>query len=58
MRERGDGKTGFDTEDEMERKRGGNVESGSGDPVPSLLVCVWGGAAVKSIEARGWGKES
>lgn len=41
----------------MERRRGGNIESGSGDPVPSLLVCVWGGAAVKSIEARGWGEE-
>ncbi len=41
----------------MERKRGGNIESGIGDLVPSLLVCVWDGAAVKSIEARGWREE-
>lgn len=48
---------GSDREEEMERKRGGDRESGSGDPVPSLLVCVWGGAAVKSIVARGRGEE-
>lgn len=52
-----DEKIGLDKEDEIERKRGKNIKSGSGDPVQSLLVCVWGGAAVKSIEARGWGKE-
>ena len=46
---------GLDREEEMERKRGGDIESGSGDPVPSLLVCVWAGAAVKSIVACGRG---
>lgn len=53
--EKRDGKTGLDAEDEIKRKGAGNVECGRGDPVQSLLVCVWGGAAVKSIEAHGWG---
>lgn len=48
-------KDGLDTENGMERKRGGNTESG-GDPVPSLPVCVWGGAAVESTVARGSGE--
>lgn len=49
----GGGKLGLDAEGGMEKKRGRSVQSGSGDPVPSLLVCVWRGAAVKSIVARG-----
>lgn len=49
----GGGKLGLDAEGGMEKKRGRSFQSGSGDPVPSLLVCVWRGAAVKSIVARG-----
>lgn len=50
-----DGKTWLDAENEIKRTGDWNVECGSGDPVQSLLVCVWGGAAVKSMKARGWG---
>lgn len=44
---------GLDSENEMKSRR--DAECCSGDPVQSLLVCVWGGAAVKSIEALGGG---
>lgn len=50
-----DGKKGLETKNEIKRTRDGNAVCGSGDPVQSLLVCVWGGVAVKSMKARGWG---
>lgn len=46
---------GLDSENEMKSSRAGDAECCSGDPVQSLLVCVWGGAAAKSIKAHGLG---